>query len=46
MDFGTETRRITAAGAPPTPFDVDLEIHSFTFGVNYRFGAGLIAGTI
>jgi outer membrane immunogenic protein len=44
MDFGTETRSITAAGAPPTPFDVDLEVHSFTFGVNYRFGPAPIAG--
>ena len=34
MDFGTERRSITAAGAPPTPFDADLEVHSFTFGLN------------
>ena len=45
MDFGTDTRSITAAGAPTTPFDVDLKVHSFTFGLNYRFGPALIAGT-
>jgi outer membrane immunogenic protein len=38
MDFGRETRSITSVGQPPTPFDVDQEVHSFTFGVNYRFG--------
>ena len=38
MDFGTERRSIRAAGAPPTPFDVDLEAHTVTFGLNYRFG--------
>jgi outer membrane immunogenic protein len=45
MDFGTETRSVTAAGAPATPFDVDLKVHSFTFGLNYRFGPVPIAGT-
>jgi len=43
MDFGTETRSITAAGTPPTPFDVDLEVHTFAFGVNYRFSPAAIA---
>jgi outer membrane immunogenic protein len=43
MDFGTERRSITAEGAPPTPFDADLEVHSFSFGLNYRFGPAPLA---
>ena len=45
MDFGTETRSITAAGTPATPFAVDLQVHSLTFGVNFRFGPVPIVGT-
>jgi outer membrane immunogenic protein len=42
MDFGRETYNVTAVfpdlGVINTiPFDVDQQIHSVTFGINYRF---------